>query len=90
MHIYSSLRIKVANSPAGVARLGMAVPRQVGNAPTRNRIRRWIREAFRLRLDRLPAIDLLVSPRFDCLPDSFAAVERDLDSFMTELGEVQV
>lgn len=45
------------------ARLGMAVPRRVGNAPRRNRIRRRIREAFRLVRAELPAIDLVVHVR---------------------------
>lgn len=33
-----------ANEPA---RLGLAVSRRVGNSPTRNRVKRWIREWFR-------------------------------------------
>jgi ribonuclease P protein component len=31
----------------GVSRLGLSVPRRVGNAPTRNRLRRRLREIFR-------------------------------------------
>jgi len=45
------------------ARLGMAVPRRVGNAPRRNRIRRRIREAFRQVRAELPSIDLVVHVR---------------------------
>ena len=41
--------------PAGSPRLGLAVPRDVGNAVTRNRIKRQIRELFRDRLGRVPA-----------------------------------
>jgi ribonuclease P protein component len=36
------------------ARLGLAVPRAVGTAVVRNRIRRCLREAFRARLPELP------------------------------------
>jgi ribonuclease P protein component len=39
----------------GEPRLGLAVPRAVGNAVARNRIKRQLREAWRARLDRLPA-----------------------------------
>ncbi len=51
--------------PNGLAhsRLGLAVPRRVGSAPRRNRIRRRIREAFRLALPELPPIDLVVHVR---------------------------
>lgn len=46
------------------ARLGMAVAvRTAGNAVERNRIRRTIRESFRLHQHALPAVDLVVSAR---------------------------
>ncbi len=45
------------------ARLGLAVPRRLGSAPRRNRIRRRIREAFRLLRPELPSLDLVVHVR---------------------------
>jgi len=45
-------------------RLGMAVStKAAGNSVQRNRIRRIIRESFRLRQHRLPSVDLVVSAR---------------------------
>jgi ribonuclease P protein component len=45
----------------GTARIGMAVGvRAVGGAVTRNRVRRLIRESFRLRRQELPAVDIFV------------------------------
>jgi len=38
----------------GEPRLGLAVPREVGNAVVRNRIKRQLREVFRARLGRVP------------------------------------
>jgi ribonuclease P protein component len=40
---------------SGDPRLGLAVPREVGSAVVRNRIKRQLRELFRARLDRVPA-----------------------------------
>jgi ribonuclease P protein component len=39
----------------GDPRLGLAVPRALGNAVTRNRIKRQLREAWRARLEEVPA-----------------------------------
>ncbi len=51
-------------------RLGLSVSRKLGGAVVRNRLKRMIREAFRLTLDRLPnGLDLVVVPRQSELPD---------------------
>jgi ribonuclease P protein component len=48
----------------GFCRLGIAVPKRVGNAVARNRIKRLIREVFRLNRSALPdSVDLLVVMR---------------------------
>ena len=41
--------------PVGEPRLGFAVPKAVGNAAVRNRIKRQLREIFRARLGDVPA-----------------------------------
>jgi ribonuclease P protein component len=54
---------------AGPARLGMMVTRRHAPAATdRNRIKRCIREAFRLEQERLGAVDLLVRPPLGARP----------------------
>lgn len=51
----------LANSE-GHARLGLSVPRTVGRASTRNRLRRWLREAFRASSAQLPTgVDIVVT-----------------------------
>jgi ribonuclease P protein component len=46
------------------ARIGLSISaRAVGNAVERNRIKRVIRESFRLREENLPAVDIVVNAR---------------------------
>jgi len=48
----------------GMARLGLSVSaRTVGNAVNRNRIKRVIRESFRLNTANFPAVDIVVNTR---------------------------
>jgi ribonuclease P protein component len=52
---------------AAGARLGLAVPKAVGNAVTRNKMKRQLRETFRARLPELPQDQdyvLVVRPGF--------------------------
>ena len=57
------LRLTVARNGLAWARIGCAVPRQFGCAVRRNKMRRLIREAFRLEKAALPpGYDLLAGP----------------------------
>jgi ribonuclease P protein component len=60
-------------------RLGLTVPRAVGGAVERNRIKRRLREAFRLHRTELdPRWDIVLNPRRAVLTASFAEIEQAL------------
>jgi ribonuclease P protein component len=64
-------------------RLGLTVPKAVGNAVARNRIKRRIREAFRLRRAGLDIKwDIVVNPRRAIIDAPFDEIERALGKVM--------
>ena len=69
-----------AESPTGLGRLGLAVTRKCGNAVERNRIKRVLREFFRLRQQDMPVMDIVVTPKRHLRADKvhLALVEREL------------
>jgi len=67
-----------ADSATG-PRLGLTVPRAVCGAVGRNRIKRRLREAFRLhRHDLGPKWDIVLNPRRVALTAEFSEIERAL------------
>lgn len=69
------------------ARLGMAVGARVaGGAVERNRIRRLVREFFRLHRQELPAVDLFVSAREGAKSATNAEIRASLGRLWQEIG----
>jgi ribonuclease P protein component len=67
-------------------RLGLAVPKRVGTAVARNRVKRRLREAWRARIESIPSAHdyvLVVRPGF-----AEAAENRDADWVGERLDEV--
>jgi len=70
----------------GDPRLGLAVPKSLGSAVTRNRLKRQLREAWRARLDDVPpGRDYVILARAG-LPE--AADSRGLDWLVGRIDEV--
>ena len=70
---------------AGFARLGMSVStRTVGNAVRRNRVRRIIRELFRLRQATLAPLDFVVTSRPGARAADRPAIETSLERLFAE------
>ena len=70
------------------ARLGLTLPRAVGGSVVRNRIKRRIREAFRLHRSEIgPQWDIVVNPRRAAFGASFPEIERALERLIQKCGK---
>jgi ribonuclease P protein component len=70
---------------AGAARLGLLITRQhAPRATDRNRIKRCVREAFRLEQAKLGALDVLVRPPYGIKPSS--RMIRELRALLVALS----
>jgi len=80
--------VTVTLNQCGSARLGLAVAvRVAGGAVGRNRIRRIIRESFRLHQHELPAADLIVSARPAVAAASRRMLHASLAALWKKVGE---
>jgi ribonuclease P protein component len=76
----------IAASGAAGTRLGISVGRKVGNAVCRNRIKRWIREYFRIRRQGLKAgVDLSVVVKAGAGQLTHAEFEQQLQDALHRL-----
>jgi ribonuclease P protein component len=69
------------------ARLGLTVPRALGGAVVRNRIKRRLREAFRRHRGEFGVCwDIVLNPRRAALTAPFAEIERALQKVIEKCG----
>jgi len=69
------------------ARMGIGVSRRFGNAVTRNRVKRMIREAFRCNKASFSGVDFIVQPSTRCKSLHAAEIERVLlEEFSLAMG----
>ncbi len=62
--LYSGEVLVIALDSGGTRpRIGITVSSKIANAVGRNRVKRWVREAFRAQRESFPAVDLVVVAR---------------------------
>ena len=72
----------------GTPRLGLSVSRRVGNAVTRNTVRRRLGEVFYAALPEVPGgLDLVVSARPPAAEATFRELGEEFDRALRRLGE---
>jgi ribonuclease P protein component len=74
----------------GTPRLGLSVPRRVGNAVTRNTVRRRLREVFYSALPEIPGnLDLVVSARPAAAEANLRELDEEFARALRKLGETR-
>lgn len=75
-------------APSQKTRLGITVTKKVGNAVVRNRIKRYVREFFRLNQNRLNvAYDINIIAKKDCERADSAKIFAALDNLFNKISE---
>jgi ribonuclease P protein component len=80
--------INAAPNQQGHARLGLSIgAKAVGNAVARNRVKRVVRESFRLSAAGLPGLDLVVGARNGARTAHNAQLRESLDGLWKKIRE---
>lgn len=78
--------INAAPNTLGYARLGLSIGKKaVGNSVARNRVKRQVRESFRVIAAQLPAVDLVVGARNAARTAHNARLRESLDGLWKEI-----
>lgn len=72
---------RITGNHSDIARLGLVVSRKIGNAVKRNRVKRILREFFRLNKNRLiPGVDIVFIPKNNLTQLNFNQIKKIVSS----------
>jgi ribonuclease P protein component len=77
------LRVQVAPNRGGIARVGFIVPRAVGGAVVRNRVRRRLRALMQPQLEAQAGLDVIVAAGAAAASRPWPALGADLDACLS-------
>lgn len=81
-----NLTIFIKSNDIGIRRLGLSVSRKIGIAVKRNRIKRYLREFFRLNKELFPASsDISISVKQGYSPSGYNDVKEELTAFLAKI-----
>lgn len=84
-----SFLVLCAPGPEGRRRIGITVSRKVGSAVTRNRIKRLVREYYRLHKTLFPSFDVNVIAKKGAERLDYQGVCQELDAVVGRLAGIQ-
>ena len=77
---FAAFYATASNAAGSGPKVGFTVPRSLGGAVVRNRIKRRVREAVRLRLDQLsPQWEIVFNPRRRAMDSPFTELTREVE-----------
>jgi len=85
---FAAFCLRIPRTEKEGPRLGFTVPRAFGKAVMRNRVKRRLREAIRVRLHEIPPEwDIVINPRRAALQAPVEELRREVDRLVTQCGK---